>query len=243
MKQTLRFMLVSAFALLILVPAAFAQVPQVSTLPVSEPLDVGGTILQPGTYTIRVLPTQADRNRVQITSTDLNTIYATVLTIPHDLEPNEKVPNTTFVYYPAGEGTPRALRTWFPPDTQWKAGKDIVYEESRARQLARLGNESVPSYQGEITDTTTVQVITPQATVEAYVPPPAPMVTEPVVAPEPVAETEPEPMAPMTSAQPVQTADTTPMEIPQTAGNVPLMALLGLLAVGAALTFRFARHG
>jgi hypothetical protein len=38
---------------------------------------------------------------VQITSTDLSTVYATVLTIPHDLEPDEKVPNTTFVYYPA----------------------------------------------------------------------------------------------------------------------------------------------
>jgi len=237
MKTTLRLLLISAFVLLML-PAAFAQVPQVSTLPVDEPLDVGGTILQPGTYTIRVLPTQADRNRVQITSPDNKTIYATVLTIPHDLEPDEKVPNATFVFYPAGEGAPRALRTWFPPDTQWKAGKDIVYEESRAKQLARLGNEPVPSYTGEITETTEVQVVTPSATVEAYVPPPpAPVVVEPAPAPVAVAEPEPmEPVVPMTSAQ-----EETP-ELPQTAGNVPLIALIGLLSIAAAIAFRAVRQ-
>ena len=235
MKTMLRLLLISALVLLIL-PAAYAQVPQVSTLPVDEPLDVGGTILQPGTYTIRVLPTQADRNRVQITSTDNKTIYATVLTIPHDLEPDEKVPNATFVFYPAGEGSPRALRTWFPPDTQWKAGKDIVYEESRAKQLARLGNEPVPSYTGEITDITEVQVVTPAAPMEAYVPPPAPVVVEPAPAPEPVAVAEPQPMTPMTSAQTSET------ELPQTAGNVPFIALIGLLSMAAAVAFRAVRR-
>lgn len=229
MKTTLRLLMVSALALLITVPAAFAQIPQVSTLPVDEPLDVGGTILSPGVYTIRVLPTPGDRNRVQITSTDLKTIYATLLTVPHDLKPGEEMPNSMFIFYPAAEGSTRALRTWFPPDTQWKAGKDIVYEESRAKQLARIASEPVPAYRGEIAETTEVEVITPDATVEAYVPPPAAPVTavvEPTVTPEPMISSQPEP-AP---------------EMPETAGRIPLIALIGLLSLGAAGAFRLFRQ-
>lgn len=241
MKNAIKVLTVS-IALLIAMPAAFAQTPEVSTLPVTEPLDVGGTILQPGTYLIRLVSIRDDRNKVQITSVDRQTIYATVLTIPHDLEPGEEMPNTTFVYYPAGEGQPRALRTWFAPDPASGTGHDIVYEESRARQLARLAKESVPSYRGE--ETATLNVVTPEATIEPYV---APQPTTP--APAPTAELESttettlsttpamETTTPMTSAAP---ADTT-MEMPQTASRVPLLALLGLLSLGAAVVIRFAR--
>jgi hypothetical protein len=138
MKSISRLVLSSAFALLILAPAAFAQTPEVSTLPVNEPLEVGDTILQPGTYTIRVIPASGDRNRVQITSVDQKTIFATVLTIPHDLQANEEIPSTRLVFFPAANGQPRTLRTWFPPNTAMNAGHDIVYSEARAKQLAQL---------------------------------------------------------------------------------------------------------
>jgi hypothetical protein len=172
MKHVSRLLPVIALVLL-MAPAAFAQTPEVSTLPVDQPLDVGGTILQPGVYTIRVIPTLGDRNRVQVTSTDGQTIYATVLTVPHDLEPNEKVPASRFVFFPAGEGQPRALRTWFPPNSAMDAGHDIVYEESRARQLARLNRapmvtqESTPAPQiSSSTTETTVQAAETTAAVE-----------------------------------------------------------------------------
>lgn len=219
MKSVSRLMIVGALALLISIPAAFAQTPEASVLPVTEPLDVGGTTLQPGTYTIRVLPSFADRNKVQITSTDRKTVFATVLTVPHQLEPNEEIPNTTFVFYPAGEGAPRALRTWFAPNPDVsEGGHDIVYEESRAKQLARLAASPVVSYRGETTlaglDTTELHVVTPQATIETY--------------------TYTPPAAPMTSA-------TETPEMPSTASSVPLIALLGLLSVGGAVAFRVAR--
>lgn len=218
MKTMLRLLLISAVALFISVPATFAQTPEYSVLPVDEPLDVGGKILQPGTYTIRVIPGMGDRNRVQITSPDLKTIYATVMTVPHDMRADEEIPNTTFVYYPAGEGLPRALRTWFSSSPPLRIGHDIIYEESRAKQLARLANQRVPAYTGEITETTELRVVTPQATVEAYTPPPPPVVT-----PRPVEQVA-------------------RVEMPQSASNVPLIALLGLLSLGAAGIFRFARQ-
>ncbi|HEX2060919.1 MAG TPA: hypothetical protein VHK90_09265 [Thermoanaerobaculia bacterium] len=241
MRSTFRVLAIAAFAMLIAAPAALAQTPEVSTLPVDEPLDVGGTILQPGTYQIRVVPSLGDRNRVQITSVDGTKIYATVLTVPHDLEPGEDPPNTTFVYYPAGEGQPRALRTWFAPGgAAMDAGHDIVYEESRARQLARLANSRVVAYPEDATiaENTTLNVVTPDARIETYTVTTTPA---PTPAPAPVVETETE-TVPMTSAQPEQVAEATPVEMPRTAGHIPVIALFGLLSLGAAAAARAARR-
>ncbi|MEO8380327.1 MAG: hypothetical protein ABI779_11740 [Acidobacteriota bacterium] len=228
----MKFAVVSAFALLISL-TAFAQSPEVSTLPVTEPLEVGGVILQPGTYMIRVLPSPADRNKVQITSPDRDKVYATLLTVPHALDPNEEVTNTTFVYFPAGEGMPRALRTWFAPNTSASfGGHDIVYEQTRAEQLARVSKSNVVSYTGTTQvadfDNTELHVITPEAKVETYT----------YVAPAPT----PAPMISSERETTVQVADATPMEMPGTASNVPLIALLGLASLAGAFAVRMARN-
>jgi hypothetical protein len=240
MRSTLKLMAVCAFALLVSVPATFAQTPEVSTLPVSEPLDVGGTILQPGVYAIRVLPSITDRNKVQVTSADLKTVYATVLTVPHPLEPNEKVPNTMFIYYPAEPGRPRALRTWFAQNpVASQGGHDIVYEEGRAKQLARLTESRVVSYQAETTaatyeDTQPLQIVTPEATIETYT------YTAPV-APAPVAVVETTEVVETPVAMTSATTDSEPVDMPATGSDVPLAALLGVLSVGGAVALRMTR--
>lgn len=223
MKHHSKLFAVCALALLMSVPA-FGQTPEVSTLPVDQPINVGGTILQPGVYQIKVIPALGDRNRVQITSTDGTQIYATLLTVPHDLEPNEEVPMSRFVYFPSTNGQPRVLRTWFPPNSAMDAGHDIVYEEGFARQLAAQVNEPLPTYRGEITETTEI-VRTEPVVVETQT-----TVTTPTI------ETRTETTTPMTSS--VQTAE---VEMPRTAGEVPMIALFGLLAVVAAVGLRFAR--
>jgi hypothetical protein len=261
MKHTTKVMAISAIALLLSLPA-MAQTPEVSTLPISEPTEVGGTILQPGTYMIRVVSPQADRNKVQITDVDRSKVFATVLTIPHQLEPNEKMPDTMFVYFPAGEGRPRALRTWFASDPASGGGHDIVYEESRARQLARLSHEPVVSYHDE--EMADLNTITPENTTTPYVYEPAPVVTpapvqttevttttvttpEPMPEPSPVAEPAPvyEPApAPMASSAPETTLNTdtdTAPEMPQTASRIPMLALLGLISLAGAVALRFVR--
>jgi hypothetical protein len=112
-------------------------------------------------------------------------------------------------------------------------GHDIVYEESRAKQLARLAKSSVGAY-----DTTEqvaelenrhLHVVTPEATVEPY----PVVVAAPVVVPAPPAQI---------SSSTVQVAENEPVEMPKTAGNVPMIALAGLLLLGAAVTFRTIRQ-
>jgi hypothetical protein len=221
-----------AVALLLAAPAALAQItPEASILPITEPTDVGGTVLQPGTYTIRVINSFSDRNKIQVVNQAGQTV-ATALTVPHELEPNEEVPNTTFVYYPAGEGMPRALRTWFASDPPGRHGHDIVYEEDRAKQLARLARARVVTFENEVAETdlgtTTLREATPEATIETYV------YTPPVVTETRTTVREVETPAPMVS-------NTTEVEMPATASKVPAMALLGLLAIGAAIAIRVFR--
>lgn len=224
MRNISRIMAVSAFALLISIPAIAQVTPEANTLPVAEPLDVGGTILQPGTYIIKSMAESRDRSVVQITSTDGQTVHATVLTVPHNMPAKESIPGTTFTYFPAGEGMPRALRTWYPSDPVRKYDAyDIVYEESRAKQLARLADAPVVTYSENVPatefETTEIRRVTPQQTIEVYEAP----------APRQTTGT--------TTIETTQVAET----LPRTAGEVPMMALLGMLFLGAAIAFRAIR--
>lgn len=232
MKHSLRPMAVVAFAILVST-AAFAQTPEVSVLPVTEPLDVGGTIIQPGTYHIRVVPSNTDRNKIQVMSTDGTKVFATALTVPHPFEPGEESPSTTFIYYPAGEGQPRALRTWFAPNPDAsQGGHDIVYNENRAKQLARLAKANVVMYPATVTVAevdTDLQVVTPEARVETYT------YTPPAIV-ERQTTTITETTTPMTSA-----STTSDVDMPATASNIPLIALLGLISLAGAVVFRMAR--
>lgn len=245
MKRTLRLFATGVFALLVCMPAVYAQTPETSRLPVTEPLDVGGTILEPGNYIIRLAPVRSNRDTVQVLSEDGSKVIATVMTVPHYFEPGEETPNSMFVYFPSGDGAPRALRTWFArfPEAS-QGGHDIVYSESRAKQLARLAKQDVVF---TTPDTTTLSVVTPESTVEVYTPPSATitMTTETTVetttpAPTPVTETET--TVETTETEPmVSSTETETPEMPSTASRIPLMALLGLASLIAAVAIRIAR--
>jgi len=242
MKRSFGLFAVAVLALLIATPAVFAQnmpiTPEVSLLPVTEPLDVGGTVIQPGTYAIRVIPAADGRNKVQVTSRDGQKVFATVLTIPHELEPGEKIPNTTFIYFPATPDHPRALRTWFAANPPGGHGHDIVYSEGRAKALAVASNSNVVSYPENTNETnmttSTLSVQTPQQTTETYTyTPPAPIVTESTTTTTTTTQT--------TTEQPMISSSTDTNEMPQTASSIPMFALLGLAAIAGAVALRFTR--
>lgn len=225
MRSLSKFAIAGACALLLTVPA-IAQIPEASVFPVDEPTWVGDTLLQPGTYTIRLVPSDQNRNIVQVVSQDGQTVHATTLSVPHQLDPTEEMPNTMFVFYPAGNGGQRALRTWYAADPVSNGGHDIVYEESRARELARAADTRVVWYADDVAEadlgTTELQVIGPDATVEPYT------------------YTVPETRVAQSTTT-TRVAETRPEELPATSSRMPLVGLLGVLAVAAAAVIRFVR--
>lgn len=221
MKLLTRLLLASALVFVFGTITAFdaiAQIPESSFLRIAEPLDVGGTLLQPGTYVIRLLPSMTNRNLIQISNEDRSEIFATVLSIPHHSYAGEETETTEFVMYPQVEGTHRALRTWYSADPVSKGGHDIVYPERRAMEIAPLVKEPVYAYKGEptieILPAAPIVVVTPTKEVIIWV--------EPKPAPRPVVVTK----AP---------------ELPSTASNLPLFATIGLLLIGVAFAIRALR--
>jgi hypothetical protein len=204
----------------------------------SGPVEIPGVhltgfgILPAGTYVFKLLDSLSDRHIVQIFSQDQKTVYATILAIPnYRLKATDKTV-MTFSERPAGE--PEALRAWFYPGKNW--GDEFVYPKARAMEIAKTTNLPVLFTPVEIA----VEVAEPIKSADA------PVVMElkraPIMAVEPSGEqvqlaavvTAPpdEPMPVATTQSPV--AD----RLPATASNLPLIGMMGLIALGAAFSLR-----
>ncbi len=189
---------------------------EAAMLRLTEPLDVGGRILQPGDYHLKIVAGRLDRNLLQVWNADDTKLFATLLTVPHPEGPaGVQVSESRYVYYPASAGHITALRTWFAGTTPRSGGHDIVYPKQRAAELAALVAEPVVATEEDVKEadleTAPLVVVTPEKEVKPYEEPPMK-----------VAEASPVPV-------PV------PEELPKTASNVPLYAGLGLLSLIGAL--------
>ena len=224
MKRTMGWLVAGTAAALILVAgviagsqqAAAQQPTNAAQLLVSEPLDVGGTILEPGTYRIEVVKLDENRNMLQVKSEDSMTLYTTVLSVPHATVAGEVKPDNQFVYFPAMIGVPRALRTWYEEGRS--SGHDIVYPKAHAEELAatlRLPVIAMPT----------------ETRQSDYVSAPLDVVTPEKVEKPFGLGLKAEPATRIAEARPVE-------ELPRTASHVPLFALLGALALGGALGLR-----
>lgn len=191
-------------------PAAFAQSErEQSNFTVTEPLDVGTFTLQPGTYNIQVVQIDANRNMIRVMDTDQKKLYTTVLTRPYPILMSDVIPESRYVVWTTPPGQPSVLRTWFPRDRS--IGHEIVFSETRAKELAALANDRVIAIPDKVAETeyrtAPLYVVTPDRQVKPYEPTPAP----------------------------VRVAEARPArELPRTASRVPLFAALGLLSLGAA---------
>jgi hypothetical protein len=181
--------------------------------PVEVP-GVGAHTLPAGTYVFKILDSQSDRHIVQIFNQDETQVLTTILAIPnYRLKTTDKT-TITFRERPAGQ--PEALRAWFYPGRAW--GEEFVYEKSRALELAKESNEPVLATSVELS-TAPVEALK-TAHVEAVAPTGEPIELAKVVEAPPAA-----------AAEPVTVAAADPL--PETASSLPLIALIGLLAIGA----------
>ena len=206
---------------MLFVPAAMADDWNRKTVvtfsgPVEVP-GVGAQTLPAGTYVFKIMDSLADRHIVQIFDKEETHVFTTILAIPNYRLKTTNKTVITFRERPAGQ--PEALRAWFYPGHEW--GEEFVYAKSRAVELAKETNEPVLA--------TPIELAT--APVEA-------LKTAPVVAVDPKGEpvelaqvVEPPPAA---AAEPVTMAAATE-PLPKTASPLPMIGLIGVLALGLGL--------
>jgi hypothetical protein len=195
----------------------------------SEPVEIPGVhlkgwgVLPAGTYMFRVMDSKSDRHIVQIFNKEGTTIYATILAIPnYRLQPTDKTV-ITFRERPAGQ--PEALRAWFYPGMNF--GEEFVYPKSRAIELATAEKTSVLFTPADIP----VEVTEPIVSLDA------PVVVQLRQAPVRAVQTSGEEveLAQVVTPPP---AGLNIAELPKTASNLPLIGLLGLMALAGAFTVR-----
>jgi hypothetical protein len=245
----LRAVTTTAFGLVLMVaafsPAANAdEWNRKTTMTFSEPVEIPGVhlkgwgVLPAGTYVFKILDSQSDRHIVQIFNADETQCYATILAIPnYRLRATDKTV-VTFRERPAGE--PEALRAWFYPGRNW--GDEFVYPKAKAVELAKATNTAVLFTPVEIP----VEVVEPIKSADE------PVVVElkqaPVMAIQPtgeeveVAQVVTPPPAQELVAQDAEPAQVATKELPKTASPLPLIALLGFLALGGAWTLRLVQR-
>jgi LPXTG-motif cell wall-anchored protein len=194
----------------------------------SGPVEIPGQVLSAGTYVFKLADSSSDRNIVQLFSKDEKHLYGTFISIPDQrLRPAGK-PIITFDERAAG--SPEAVRGWFYPGDDF--GHEFVYPKPKAVALAKANNTPVPSMPADfaVNTTTAATVNEPQVTAMKLAPLKAQKPTEEEVE---ISEVF---VAQASRADQAQL----PAELPKTGSPLPLIGLLGLLSVGAALGLRFA---
>jgi hypothetical protein len=181
---------------------------------------VGQQYLPAGTYVFKLVDSVSNRDIVQIFSEDETHVFATILTIAnYRLKATDE---TVMTFRERAAGKPEAIRAWFYPGANW--GQEFVYPKARAVELAKVTNEPVlfiPSALGP-------NIVAPIKSLDE--PPVVALKKAPIMAVTPKGE-EVE-IAQVVEPPPVQIASA---HLPQTASILPLLALIGLLSLGAGL--------
>jgi len=231
MKSVTLCVMLCAFAgVLALAPAAYAdQWSHETRVTFSQPVEIPSMVLPPGTYVFKLLDSQTDRSVVQIFNEDENHLYATILAIPdYRLQPTGK---TVIMFEEREAGAPSAIRAWFYPGENY--GTEFVYPQPRAAALAQVTHQPVPSMPAtekppEAAELRKAPVMNQQPSGEQTAPEPAP-----APQPQPQAATPP----------PQEQAAMSPPQLPQTASDLPLIGLMGLLSLALAGSLRLIRRG
>ena len=191
----------------------------------SVPLNVAGTVLEPGKYVFQLLYTAPYEHVVQILNVRENHLITSVMAhpvgymeqgIPARLQGAEAgKAHFTFWETPAGE--PKALRDWYYQGAF--QGEEFPYHKMAVTQVAQV-TQTTPAPEPQ------AEAPAPPAEVAQNTPPPPPAET-PAPAPEAAPAPQPEPS---TVAE-----NPTPRTIPQTSSNIPLLALFGFSSIGLAI--------
>jgi hypothetical protein len=216
-------------------------------LTVNEAIEIPGATLSPGKYVVKLVDSQSDRHIVQFTNDREDQVISTVLAIPNQrMKPTG---DSEFTFYEGTQGQAPALRAWFYPGDNF--GQQFAYPERKAMELSSVSGEKVPVAPQDLTPAE------PKRQAEARTESTTTTRTQPAtpareqverVDPTLMAQAQPKQQPPTprerAATPPAQPKESTPKpspgesDLPATASPAPLLGLMGVLSLGAALGLR-----
>jgi len=127
-----------------------------STLTTTEPVEIPGMVLEPGTYIIKLEEGSSRRNIIQVLSEDGSKLLTRLTAMP-DYRTHENDSPFTFHKMP-GNG-PQALQSWYYPGDL--NGLEFVYPKDRARQIAKATECHVMASNGKEARDSAILAVTP----------------------------------------------------------------------------------
>lgn len=215
-----RIALIVSCALFAVFSATGGQWDKLTTVTFSRPVELPGLVLPAGKYVFLLADTPTSRHVVQVFNPEQNHLYGTFLALPNlRLKPTGE---TVMHFEERPVNAPEALRAWFYPGDSF--GQEFVYPKVKAAELAAASHVLVPAAEVTLTQK-------PEELLEAPVVAITPESKEVEIA----QEVQPPPRA---APALVAAAEPAP-ELPKTASQIPLVALLGLSSLGLAGAFRW----
>jgi hypothetical protein len=204
---------------------------------INQQFEVPGAILEANTpYVIRLHDSPSTRNVVQIFNEDQSRMLAMFIAIRDErMEPTD---DTHFTFMESAPGFPLPIKEWFYPGRL--SGLEFLYSKDQLERIAGYRTSATTQVaQAEPAPEPFVEPEpAPEPEIAEVAPEPEPAPVEEPVAESEIAQAEPpqqeEPVVEEPVEEPIQTA----AELPRTAGELPLLGLLGLLSLGAGLGLR-----
>jgi|SRR5579871_442113 len=117
-----------------------------SAFVLAQAAEVPGTVLQPGSYVIRLkgpapAGAPAGANLLEILSADESRVYATITSIPELRPPLDD--KAIFSFYQSPEGHWRAIKAWWPKPDPYPREEQFIYPTGQALSLIAATKENI----------------------------------------------------------------------------------------------------
>ena len=223
----------------------------------SQAVELPNKTLPAGRYFFQLMDSDSNRHIVKVMSEDRKDLLATLMAIPYysNDRPSDE-PQVRFLETPAQAGAAQtnAIKIWFYPGTS--TGHEFIYPRSQAMKIAARTGESVLTTKTDDDSSELTRVdrngvdteanITAQASPESAQQPAPEPAREPVGA---ITGTNPETPARVEEPAPAPAPETAPApkraertDLPRTAGELPLLALIGMGSLAGSRMLRRVRR-
>jgi hypothetical protein len=223
----------------------------------NQPIEVPGIVLQPGTYVIKLVDSQSNRHIAEIMNEKMDHLYA--LTFTAAAFRVERTGKPVLTFYEGANGQPQAIKRWFWPGEV--DGIEFLYPKTQAARIAAATNQKVaegglPSVaeSGQTLTPDSAKALSLQSQNESK-PAATPFTANaaeptPPVAPVVIAQNTPPPSQTPRAADTSQSnspavssdANSSDTSLPQTASYLPLIGLIGIVSLAAAILIASVRR-